>query len=454
MAQLKDLLVNGSARFIGDVYFNKLPKHNGEELALNRSISYTTGDGLSGSGSINLNDATRQISISHAAKPSATASNGVTYTSVGSTSTNTADSGTTTSRTYISKIDIDKHGHIAKVYTNTESDQTGLKTTQGAVSDPTAKGNAMTFIDTISQDTNGVITVTKKNVDADEIAKITVNNAVNASTADEASKVTNSLKFGTKTYNGSAEEEITAADLGLGSALRFIGTTTTAITNLGTTPTKIKIGNEEKTVAQGDIAIYSTKEFVWNGTCWEELGDEGSYVPNTRTIIAGSGLSVDTTSNGVLSKDVTISIDDGGVTTVKIAKENVTAEKLAKNAVTTEKIAAKNVTLAKLSDGVQTSLGKADSAVQSVSLASGTNNGTVKLTVGSTITDNIAVKGLQSAAYKIADENGNRSSGNVVTAKAAGQINSEKYTMTVGSSEKATMKYDNTYKCIRFTFNA
>ena len=41
----------------------------------------------------------------------------------------------------------------------------------------------------------------------------------------------------------------------------------------------------------------------------------------------------------------------------------------------------------------------ADSKVGSVSLASGTNNGTLKLTVNGTATDNIAVKGLGSAAY-------------------------------------------------------
>lgn len=40
-----------------------------------------------------------------------------------------------------------------------------------------------------------------------------------------------------------------------------------------------------------------------------------------------------------------------------------------------------------------------DGAIQSVSLASGTNNGTVKLTVDGKVTDNIAVKGLGSAAY-------------------------------------------------------
>lgn len=42
---------------------------------------------------------------------------------------------------------------------------------------------------------------------------------------------------------------------------------------------------------------------------------------------------------------------------------------------------------------------KADSAVQTVALASGTNNGTLKITVNGTATDNVAVKGLGSAAY-------------------------------------------------------
>lgn len=57
---------------------------------------------------------------------------------------------------------------------------------------------------------------------------------------------------------------------------------------------------------------------------------------------------------------------------------------------------------ADLAEAVQTSLGKADTALQShqtVTLTSGTNNGTVKITVNGTATDNIAVKGLKSAAY-------------------------------------------------------
>ena len=55
-----------------------------------------------------------------------------------------------------------------------------------------------------------------------------------------------------------------------------------------------------------------------------------------------------------------------------------------------------------LASAVQASLGKADTALQShqsVTLATSTNNGTLKITVGGTITDNVAVKGLKSAAY-------------------------------------------------------
>lgn len=58
-----------------------------------------------------------------------------------------------------------------------------------------------------------------------------------------------------------------------------------------------------------------------------------------------------------------------------------------------------------LASGVQASLAKADSALQShqtVKLESGTDNGTLKLTVNGIATDNIAVKNLGSAAFTAA----------------------------------------------------
>lgn len=70
---------------------------------------------------------------------------------------------------------------------------------------------------------------------------------------------------------------------------------------------------------------------------------------------------------------------------------------LAANAVTTDKITDKNVTKAKLADDVQASLGKADSAVQTI--AESTVNGSI-LVDGK----EVAVHGLGTAAYADADD--------------------------------------------------
>lgn len=89
---------------------------------------------------------------------------------------------------------------------------------------------------------------------------------------------------------------------------------------------------------------------------------------------------------GANGHEVSATLVDGGVSTDKIADA----------AVTTGKIADKNVTKAKLEQAVQDSLGKADSAVQTV--AEGTGNGEI-------LVDGEAVKvhGLGTAAYQNSD---------------------------------------------------
>lgn len=89
---------------------------------------------------------------------------------------------------------------------------------------------------------------------------------------------------------------------------------------------------------------------------------------------------------GTNGYEVSATLVDGGVSTAKIAE----------GAVTTGKIADKNVTKAKLEQTVQDSLGKADTAVQTV--AEGTTNGEI-------LVDGKAVKvhGLGSAAYQNSD---------------------------------------------------
>lgn len=86
----------------------------------------------------------------------------------------------------------------------------------------------------------------------------------------------NKLKIGEKTYDGSAEITITASDLGLAAAMKFLGTSATAITD-GATTNPITIGSTSTTVTSGNVVLYGSKEFVWTGSAWEELGNEGSY---------------------------------------------------------------------------------------------------------------------------------------------------------------------------------
>lgn len=93
-----------------------------------------------------------------------------------------------------------------------------------------------------------------------------------------------------------------------------------------------------------------------------------------------------------------------------IVAGSITAAELATNAVTTVKIADGNVTKTKLASAVQASLDKADTALQKADIKSGTANGSIAVDG----TD-VIVKGLNSAAYKVAGAD----SGNVPVNGAA-----------------------------------
>jgi hypothetical protein len=91
----------------------------------------------------------------------------------------------------------------------------------------------------------------------------------------------------------------------------------------------------------------------------------------------GEVLSIPTVADGAIGTNkiaagavTTIKIADGDVTTDKLEDLSVTTDKLNTNSVTTAKVTDLNITLAKLSSAVQTSLGKADTAVQPATLTS------------------------------------------------------------------------------------
>lgn len=126
-------------------------------------------------------------------------------------------------------------------------------------------------------------------------------NASTATLASVASLVAHSLKVGSKTYNGASDVTITPEDLGLSGAMRFIGSTTTAISE-GSTTNPITINGASVTAINGDVVLYNHIEFIWVGS-WEQLGDEQSYALKSIQIKSGEGLS----GGGSISNDVTLS---------------------------------------------------------------------------------------------------------------------------------------------------
>lgn len=108
--------------------------------------------------------------------------------------------------------------------------------------------------------------------------------------------------------NKAVVDYVNTATAGLTGAMHLIGTVTagtattdqTAITLDGTATVLNKKGY---TPASGDVVLYGDKEYVYDGTNWKLLGDEGSYALKTYTVTGANGL----TGGGALSTNPTIS---------------------------------------------------------------------------------------------------------------------------------------------------
>ena len=75
-----------------------------------------------------------------------------------------------------------------------------------------------------------------------------------------------------------SRSEISSIKSNLTGAMHYIGVTTTALTDGSTTAT-ISIDGVSKTLTASDagsVVISGEKEFVWNGTKWQEFGSTGS----------------------------------------------------------------------------------------------------------------------------------------------------------------------------------
>lgn len=89
-------------------------------------------------------------------------------------------------------------------------------------------------------------------------------------------KTTNGTTYNIK--DATARQQIADMQSSLTGAMHYIGITTTALSDGATTAT-ISIDGASKTLTASDagsVVIYGEKEFVWNGTKWQEFGSTGS----------------------------------------------------------------------------------------------------------------------------------------------------------------------------------
>ena len=95
---------------------------------------------------------------------------------------------------------------------------------------------------------------------------------------------------------------ISTATAGLSGAMHFIGSVSNGTVTDGGTQSPTVGGYSGTVKTTGNVVLFGNQEFIWNGSAWELLGDEGSYALKTTTV-TGSG-SLD--GGGALSQNQVI----------------------------------------------------------------------------------------------------------------------------------------------------
>lgn len=207
---------------------------------------------------------------------------------------------------------------------------------------------------------------------------------------------------------GDVYTAIQAAVAGLAGAMHFLGFTSSAVTDGGQEPPTIN--HSVIPIADlkaGDVVIYQATgdpgmEYVWDtdgaSGHWRKLGDDSSFVPKTRQVIAGTGL----TGGGPLSSDITINHYTPGISGSAAGRTPVTNTGLEAlysvdvdamgHVVNTNYEDKTNAVDARVTSGINTALGALD-----VSIAQGDYVLSVSQTDG-LITANMGTKGTVAGA--------------------------------------------------------
>lgn len=185
---------------------------------------------------------------------------------------------------YITKqkgdVIIDKDSAYEYVWTGDKWERLGgdgsYKTVQSVVVDPTASGNSSTFIKTISQNENGVITATKATI-ANHVIQV---NGTAAGTYNGGTAITLNLKNGNGITVTNSSGAITFAHSNSVTAKTAYGSTaTTASANGGTiTITDVKYD------AQGHITGSTDRTITLSQTTYTLAGLMGSTAKGSSTV--------------------------------------------------------------------------------------------------------------------------------------------------------------------------
>lgn len=147
------------------------------------------------------------------------------------------------------------------------------------------------IISAVSQ-TDGLISVSKRSLAAADIPAIGQEKVTGLTTALAGKQDT--LVFNTA-YNSKSNKAATMTDIqnavsGLSGAMHYVGESTTD----PSTGTATVEGHEDW--VSGDVVTYQSKEYVYDGENWRELGDESSYA------IKGSIVDADIASNANIAQ--------------------------------------------------------------------------------------------------------------------------------------------------------
>lgn len=249
-------------------------------------------------------------------------------------------------RKYVTGLTFDDFGHVTGYTTGEEVDQDlshnhddTYKKIQAVVNDPTASGESLTFIDSISQNAQGVITPTKKTVKlgdylktADETA-ITITDKANTDTDDLVYAVSNLEEGGTKGHAITATYKAVATkayvDKMAAGAVDYLGTvekladldTEAGYGDFHRVATEIKSGDTVLAHA-GDLLVAEKANPAQqiDGANWSVIhGDEGRIT----NVVAEGALE-----GGGSVGEIYIDVKSEGITEDKIADGAVTEEKL------------------------------------------------------------------------------------------------------------------------------